>query len=422
MSEAFPDEPYIPQELDGQDIHARPNRDGAIAAATASAARTELHEKLDEAIDDLANPESAGKAVLTRWDTTMKLKDEEGIDRPTTVTNFGVRFLLNRDNVDPKWPVVQPAEFVNDYTPRRPSRRKRIRDHEVALILPDTQIAYRQYSDGTTDPFHDDEAMSVALQIAKDVKPDRVVMLGDYLDLPSQSKHAQEASFANTTQMAVDAGYGYLRALRELLPHAQIDLLEGNHDRRLQLFTERNAVAAFGLKTPGEEWPALSVPKLLGLDKLGVNYVSGWPGNRLPITDQLHCVHGNKAKSDGNTARLMANEFISQIFGHVHRIEQSATTRLTPDGPTQVFAYTPGTLSRIDGAVPSYHSSTDLNGRPIKRYENWQQGLAVVEYDKDSGEFDYNQIRIHTLAGYVTRYAGISYKPDQDIMPKIVRN
>jgi hypothetical protein len=53
----------------------------------------------------------------------------------------------------------------------------------------------------------------------------------------------------------------------------------------------------------------------------------------------------------------------------------------------------PGCLCRVDGAVPSVKGSTDVNGRPVVYYENWQQGMAVITY-KPEGSFHVDLVHI----------------------------
>ena len=99
-------------------------------------------------------------------------------------------------------------------------------------------------------------------------------------------------------------------------------------------------------------------------------------------------------KSGGSTAvAYLAREKSSVIFGHVHRREYAARTRDDHDGPREVMAATPGCLCRTDGAIPSTKGGTDTDGRPIYRAEDWQQGLAVVDYQAD-GRFSYEQVEI----------------------------
>src|SRR5690625_6724815 len=111
-----------------------------------------------------------------------------------------------------------------------------------SLKCGDTQIGFRVLEDGTTEEFHDQRAMDLVVEVARREQPDSIVILGDFLDLPSQGRWAQEAAFAKTTQMSLDAGYKWLASLRAVAPYAEIVLIEGNHDKRLQGFIETNAV------------------------------------------------------------------------------------------------------------------------------------------------------------------------------------
>src|SRR5690606_37911958 len=105
--------------------------------------------------------------------------------------------------------------------------------------------------------------------------------------------------------------------------------------------------------------------------------------------------HGEIVRSQSSTASAYLNrEKTSVIFGHVHRREYAARTRDDHDGPREVMAASPGCLARVDGAVPSTKGGTDLDGRPVYRGEDWQQGIAVVPYRKDTGVFVYEQVAI----------------------------
>jgi hypothetical protein len=74
------------------------------------------------------------------------------------------------------------------------------------------------------------------------------------------------------------------------------------------------------------------------------------------------------------------------------------------------MAASPGCLARIDGAIPSTRGGVDLDGRPLTRYENWQQGLGIVQYE-DSGahRFSYDVIPIYD--GWAM-YNGKEYQAD----------
>jgi predicted phosphodiesterase len=306
---------------------------------------------------------------------------------PTTVTG-------------PDWPVVQPAAPVTVRcqvpTPRTPDGWER------AFIFPDTQIGYRQLRDpegGTyLDPFHDEQAIAAAVNVMVAAEPDRVIFLGDSLDFPGQSKYIQDPSWALTTQDAIDRFYRLLATVRALLPAARIEVLEGNHDLRLPRSIQVNAAASFRLQQAAKpaSWPVLTVPHLCRFDELDVSYFEGYPAARLWVNERLCCIHGHKVRSGGSTAAaVIDDERVSTIFGHVHRIELQHKTRHTWAGGRQSLAATPGTLCRIDGAVPSVKGGVDALGRPLTSYEDWQQGCAVVTYKPGDGPFSLELVPIH---------------------------
>jgi hypothetical protein len=281
------------------------------------------------------------------------------------------------------------------------------------MILPDPQIGFRLYEDGTLDPFHDEQAIDVALQITAVVQPDLVLWLGDYLDLAEFSHFEQEPAFARSTQAAIDYGHALLAKVGALVPGARQVLLEGNHDRRLQKHVTANAMAAFGLRQACGDWPVLSVPHLLRLDELGVEYVGGYPAGEYWVSDRLRAIHGVIVRNGGSTARAVAGaESVSTLFGHIHRIETGyATVRTRAGGQTRV-AHSPGCLCRIDGAVPSTKGSTTLDERPVQSWENWQQGLTVVSYRDGDEPFSLESVFIDTVSGHRAAYGGRVYTPE----------
>ena len=294
----------------------------------------------------------------------------------------------------PEWPVVQQAK-PTVVRPRAKQSNRTNDGWKTAAILPDPQIGYWRHVDtDELDPFHDEQAMAVALQVVRDVDPDLVVLLGDVLDLAEWSRFEQEPSFAMTTQESLDRCHLWLAEIRANAPDARIVYIEGNHDRRLRKAIVNNAKAAFGLRqasTPPTTWPVMSIPHLLRLDELGVEYIDAYPAGIFWINDNLACVHGEKLK----VSQVVDDERVSVIQGHVHRIAVQHKTRRTRDGAKSMFAATPGCLCRIDGAVPSTKGSTDSFGRPVYRPEDWQQGLAVVTFEEGDGAFHLELVPIH---------------------------
>lgn len=347
------------------------------------------------------------RSLEAEVDAAHKLLGARGVPEKvkltsTTTTTDGDTKVSEKTSVtlaslwEPQWPVVQPARPVALSQPKPKKRRGKLKT-ETAVILPDPQIGFRLYDDETLEPFHDDRAMRVALSIAAELNPHRIVNLGDFIDLPAHSKYEQEPAFAFTTQQALDRGHKFLGEQRAAAPDAEIVVIEGNHDRRLHNAIRNNAAASFGIRVANapESWPVMSLPNLLRMDELGVTYVAGYPAGEYWINDNLVCIHGRKVRSGGSTAAPVAkDEYVSQIFGHTHRSEEYWTTRRDRQGAVEIMAATPGCLCRIDGVVPSLKGSTDVYGRVVRAFEDWQQGLAVVTYEPGNGSFDIERVRI----------------------------
>lgn len=309
-----------------------------------------------------------------RWDASNGRPSEQSLRRRET--GFA-------------WDPVRPARKVEVKAPKSQVRAASSSTWRTAVILPDTQIGYRRLDDGTLDPFHDEVALDVATQIVASERPDDVVMLGDFLDFPMFGRYRQEPAFAQTAQPALERGHELLATLRELA--RRIRVLEGNHDARLHNYILDNALAAAGLrraKAAPASWPVLSVPYLLRLEELGVEYVGGYPSGATYLNDNLACVHGSVVGPPGQTAgKVVQQELVSTIHGHIHRHETAYKTRNSRGRAKTVVAHSPGCLCRVDGAVPSQKSSTSLRtGKPSRHFEDWQQGLTVVRYQPDGDQ------------------------------------
>ena len=345
---------------------------------------------------------SVSKINVSSYQTVTK--DEDGT--PTVHDLEGFKFVISPKWVEgPKWEIIRPADPVEvklDWTPTR--HDKSDTKLKCAVILPDPQIGFRRYEDGTLDPFHDVNAISVALKITAYMQEkfgvDMVINLGDFLDLPEHSRFVQEAAFANTTQAAINYGHEFLSKQRAIAPDARIILLEGNHDNRLNLYATKNAAASYGLKKADnlDGDPVLSVQNLLCLKELNVEFFDKYPSydSQVWLGKYLRAMHGNKVRSGGSTASAYANDtpHLSTIFGHIHRIEVQYKTTFDSDGPIRSVNVSPGCLCRIDGAVPSVNSGVGTDGRPGTHWENWQQGMAIVWFNEETGRFSAETINI----------------------------
>ena len=329
---------------------------------------------------------------VSLYQSLTKNKDGEAETHDLTAIQFSPAF-----ETGPEWPVIQPGPAI-----KLPARKTRTKVDNPAwqtcVILPDMQIGYFRTASDTLEPTHDEQAIAVALQIVRAVKPAMVVMVGDNLDAPEFGKYRLTPAFQRTMQAAIDRATTLCAEVRDAAPDAEIVWLAGNHEERIPNYLLDNASAAFGLRRGNvpDSWPVLSIPYLCRMDEFGVDYRSGYPAGHVWINQRLRVIHGDKVASGGSTAhKYLATEKTSVIYGHIHRREWAERTREDWDGAKTVMAASPGCLARIDGVVPSTKQGTDLDGRPLRRTEDWQSGCSVVTYEEGDGRFVYEQVAIH---------------------------
>lgn len=377
--------------------------------------RKRLHDQLDKLIDEANLPPETISQIrikkISKWEQGIKNSDGEFEAHPL----FGIQLEADPKKFEPEWPVIQPA--LEQIRLPKVEVNNAPSNSEHWLILPDNQIHYWQTEAGEYLPFHDVHVHALALQIIQDLKRDvhGIINLGDFLDAPTFStKHIQNKAFAGTTNRAIQFGHNYLAFMRNLVPKKPIHLLKGNHTARLDTYGKTNAQAAFGVKQANERWPALSEPFLLHLDKLKVEYLDGYSdaGHGLWLTDDLIVTHAP-------IRRQHFQEKVSNVHGHLHRASYDPQTVNTRYGAIQRFTASPGTMSRIDGFVPSANGVVANDGIPIPRAENWHHGFGLISIDRMTGALGYTPMLIDTYHNYQLRFNGKTYTPDQELVAEM---
>lgn len=336
------------------------------------------------------------------------IKDENGDAQIHDLT--AIQFSPSWEE-GPKWPVVQQGPQIQ--LQKTTTKPKEASGFKTCVVVPDIQFGFYRNFDGTLEPTHDEKCISILISMIKSIKPDSIVCVGDNLDLPEMGKYVTYPAYAQTTQASIDRATMFCAQMRNAAPDAKIIWLAGNHEERMPKYLVQNAGAAYGLRkgnTP-ESWPVLSVPYLCRMDEYKIEYRPGYPAADFWINNKLRIIHGDRVKSGGSTAHVyLNNEKSSVIYGHIHRIETAFKTREDFDGPRTIMAASPGCLARIDGAIPSTRGGVDLDGRPLTRYENWQQGVGVVTYEDDNEhKFSYE---VATIYDGWTMFRGKEYKAE----------
>lgn len=308
--------------------------------------------------------------VINKWEVGAKNSRDELQISPL----FQVKAWLTKRHPDQITPVVQPVDITINVIKQSHNKPERTRNIAVTLGDPHFGFSMDMMTRELT-PMHDRSALSVALQIVKDIQPDVIVWKGDILDLPDWSdKFLQSPEFHFTTQPAIVEASWWLSQFVQSCNAENIAVI-GNHGERIDKALMKHVISAYGLRSADNlDIPVMSLRNLLALDKIGVY----WAGSEHWITDNIRVIHGDIAKTTpGATAKAIndrANE--TTIFGHIHRTELTSRTIHTRNGQRTITAFCPGCLCRVDGVVPP------------GKLQNWQQGFAVLHYDDNNVQID----------------------------------
>ena len=258
-----------------------------------------------------------------------------------------------------------------------PTRRKKpSRIDSRTLVAGDAQI-----------PFQDEQAFDRFQTAVIETQPDNIVFVGDMIDLPSLSRFAQRPEWVGGTQDAINQYHNFLAQTRANAPNAEISVVHGNHEQRLDNYVQKNAAEVLGLRraNAGRELAVLTLQYLVRYDDLEVKSVDGYPNGILWLEDNLKAIHGtNVAKGGSNAAKYLKEERETTLYGHTHRQELAYRTFNQRLGSVTIAAASPGCLALIDGSVPGFRHTIDAEGRVVKRAEDWQQGLIVIDHNKDN--------------------------------------
>jgi hypothetical protein len=231
------------------------------------------------------------------------------------------------------------------------------------------------------------------------------------LDLPEWSdKFLVSPEFFFTTQPAINELYWWTKEFRQ---HCnKMIYIEGNHELRMSKAISKNIVAAYNLKPANEPKKLqMTIPTLLALDDLDVEYCGPYPAGEYWLNDNLRISHGTVArKGNADTVKaILAQARNSEIVGHIHRHEMAQKTVHPRQGIRTYVAYSPGTVARIESnIVPAFSPRND-----------WQQGFAIVNYQDGNGLF---QIIPHSIHNGITLHNGCEIKSRKPIINKLKKS
>jgi predicted phosphodiesterase len=257
----------------------------------------------------------------------------------------------------------------------------------LGVVIPDPQIGYHRDTDSVLTTTHDESALDVAHQITAYLNSsygiDLTVILGDNHDFSAFSTHRTAPGYTINTQLEIDRFGTEVALQRQLAPDAEIIVLSGNHDDRLNKAILDKIPGLSGISKSNSRDPVLSIANLCRFDEYNITSIESYPDGEYWANDYLRFEHGHIASSTpGSTAaKYLADARVSTIFGHTHRQELVYSRIRERSGSRPIFAGSPGTTARIDGVLPSYSTGITSSGKQAaQKTEKWQQGIFVVWY------------------------------------------
>jgi hypothetical protein len=345
-------------------------------------------------------PYDNGKLVST-WEMLTKNSDNE-----PEVT------ILHKFDYEPE---ATEYSFLSQASPTiinsekiAPRRSKEL----IVVPINDIHFGYRKEGD-ILIPTHSPEALDKILQLCQKTQPNEIVINGDGIDLPELGKYELDGkSLVDTTQASLDGLHKFLSMLRCACPNSKMLYLEANHELRASKHLIRNSMPLFGIRQANmpDDFAVNSIPNLLRLKELEIEYISGYPANSYDVNDRLKMLHGEFASKPSTATRYLSSYACSIYFAHSHRTE--VLKRITPDG-RHTTAFNAGCACDTTGSMPSTKNGMDLMGRVVRRPDNWQKGVAVIETKKGDKPFTFDLI---DLDNETMRYQGKVYKARQEVI------
>ena len=258
---------------------------------------------------------------------------------------------------------MKPSEYMKQYMIQGESTAKPIwqlpKELRKVLVISDLHI-----------PFHHNEAIEAALNYGFEQGIDAIYINGDLMDQVELSKFLKDKD-ARDIQYELDLTREFLEGLVSL--GVKVFYKAGNHDHRLSIYLARQAPELLSLDV-------LQLPKLLGLEELGIEYIHD---RQLAKFGKLSVVHGHEfgesVFSPVNPARgLFLRAKSSVLAGHNHQTSSHHENNLNGDATA---CFSTGCLCDMK---PNY--------RPFAALK-WNHGAAIVEIE-ENGDFSVDNFRI----------------------------
>lgn len=173
------------------------------------------------------------------------------------------------------------------------------KQYKRLLIIPDTHV-----------PFHSKPAFALLLEVLREVRFDRIVFLGDFLEMYATSRHLRNPDISDCFEAEATVANKCLDAIEKaakLSGVQEVTYLQGNHEFNLERYILEQAPALRNL---------VKIDKVLRLKERGWGYKRYGDFHR---EGKLHLVHDD-GKAGNNAHRdALSNYNASVGIGHTHQ-------------------------------------------------------------------------------------------------------
>lgn len=232
-------------------------------------------------------------------------------------------------------------------------------DNDRTLVINDIHL-----------PYHDKDAMTMAIKEGKRRKVNRIILNGDTLDFYQLSRFSRDPRLRKFAG-EIELGKQLLDTLRDNFPDAEIIWKQGNHEERYQHYLESNA------------------KELIGVNEFRFEMLMGFFDLRVQFVDDKRPIHL------GHNILVHGHEFGQQIFSPVNPARGLYLKAKHNAACGHHHATSEHTARALNGKIIVCWSVGSLCGlnpayRPIN---DWNHGFAIQETQKD-GQFDFHNLRI----------------------------
>jgi predicted phosphodiesterase len=222
--------------------------------------------------------------------------------------------------------------------------------HKKTLVLSDIHF-----------PYHDKEALMIALRKGKEEGVDAILLNGDIIDFYQLSKFVKDYRKPSVRE-ELDIFRFFIDQLKQRFPEAEIYYKLGNHEVRLERWIQTNAQMFDGL---------LDIDSLVQFRDHDVNYLKDNIGVKI---GKLHIIHGHEVRASMGVVNIARTYYlktgVNLLFGHWHQQQEYITRSM--DG-TNSGAWAQGCLCKLDAEY-----TYGIN--------QWVHGFSIVEL-MDAGQF-----------------------------------